>query len=179
MCLSETDSVMWHKSDPSKSVPIHLIRNSYHFPAQTCDTRQGAIKLWEKQHGDRPMPVNRCAPIAADENQDADGNVMPESGTSSSSASPSTQVQENSANANSVGQPPGRGPEGSAQGYAPAAQVEIEAVERGIPADLGPGAPVDRMREHLRDKLGGSTSGTQKELWDRVMKLDNERKSED
>ena len=37
------------------------------------------------------------------------------------------------------------------------AQVEIEAVERGIPADLGPGAPVDRMKEHLRDKLGGST----------------------
>ena len=69
------------------------------------------------------------------------------------------------------------GPEGPAQAYAPAAQVEIEAAERGIPADLGPGAPVDRMREHLRDKRGGSTSGTKKELWDRIMKLDNERKA--
>ena len=107
------------------------------------------------------MPINRCAPI------DADGNVMLEPGASSSRAS------SGSANANSVGEPPGRGPEGRAQAHAPAAQVEIEAVERGIPADLGPGAPVDRMREHLRDKLGGSTSGTKKELWDRIMKLAN------
>ena len=140
MYLSETDSVTWHKSDPSKPVPIHLIRNSYHCPAQTCDTRQDAIKLWEKQHCDRPMLVNRCAPVLADENQHADGNVTPASGAESSRASSS------SANATSVGEPPSRWPEGPAHAYAHAAQVEIEAVEHGTPADLGPGASVDRMR---------------------------------
>ena len=75
-----------------------------------------------------------------------------------------------------MGVPPSSGLEVQAQ--APVIPVEVEAVERGILADLGPGAHVDRMRQHLRDKLGGSTSGAKKELWDRIMKLDNERQSE-
>ena len=116
--------------------------------------------------------------IADESNPRADGNVTLAPSAASSRATqqfPGIDAAENSANANSVGEPPTRGLEGQAQAQAPAAQVEIEAVERGIPADLGPGAPVDRMREHLRDKLGGLTSGTKKELWDRITKLDNER----
>ena len=136
-----------------QAVPIHLIRNSCPFPAHTCDSRQEALGLWKKF---------KVAPVVAD------GNVT--------LGSRSTQPSSGSDhwNANRVGVPSSSGLEGQAQ--APAIPVEVEAVERGIPADLGPGAPVDRMRQHLRDKLGGSTSGTKKELWDRATKLDNERK---
>ena len=158
---------MWHKSDETQTVPIHLIRSSYHFPAHTCDSRQEARGLWRKFE-----KKDKVASVIAD------GSVTP-----APTAVDSRTTQQSSSsdhwNANSVGVPPTSGLEGQAQAQAPAIQVEVEAVERGIPADLGLGAPVDRMREHLRDKLGGSTSGTKKELWDRIMKLDNERKSED
>ena len=59
---------------------------------------------------------------------------------------------------------------------APAAPNIVEYM--GIPPDLGPGSHVDRMRDHLRNRLGGAVYGKKAELWSRIVRLDNERKQQ-
>ena len=102
MYLSENDSCMWHKSDETQTVPIHLIRNSYHFLAHTCDSRQEALALNRKF---------KIAPVVAD------GNV-----TNAPPAVDSRVMQPSSSSASSVGVPPGSGLESHAA--APAIPVD-------------------------------------------------------